>query len=65
MIQVPGDKCILIDTGPVTENFNPAERNIIPYLSRQGINKIDLLIVSHLHNDHIGGISKLIDNIKS
>jgi len=64
LIQVPGDKCILIDTGPVTENFNPAERNIIPYLSRQGINKIDLLIVSHLHNDHIGGISKLIDNIK-
>ena len=37
---------------------------IAPFLIRNGINKNDLLILSHLHLDHTGGFEKLLDKIK-
>jgi competence protein ComEC len=64
LIQTPEGKNILIDCGPVSRNFNSGERIIAPYLLRNGINKIDLLILSHLHLDHTGGFEKLLDKIK-
>jgi competence protein ComEC len=64
LIQTPDDKIILVDCGIVTFNYNSGERTIAPYLRRNGIDKIDLIIITHLHNDHIGGINYLLDNFK-
>lgn len=48
--------CALIDTGPV-EN----ENDLISALTEAEVQKIDVLILSHLHNDHTGGIAKLFE----
>ena len=64
LIQTPNDKTILVDCGIITFNYNSGERTIAPYMRRNGIHQIDLLIISHLHNDHIGGINYLIENFK-
>jgi competence protein ComEC len=63
-IETPNGKNILLDCGPISANFNSAEKNIVPFLERKGIDKIDLMILTHLHKDHIGGFSYLIDNFK-
>jgi competence protein ComEC len=51
LISTPGNKNILIGCGNSTVKYNSAERNIIPYLKRQGIDKIDILIMPSLNKD--------------
>jgi competence protein ComEC len=64
LIQTADDQNILVDCGTMTFTYNSGERTIAPYLRRNGISKIDLLIITHLHSDHIGGINYLLQNFK-
>ncbi|MEO6694501.1 MAG: DNA internalization-related competence protein ComEC/Rec2 [Ignavibacteria bacterium] len=64
LIQTPDDEIILVDCGIITYTYNSGERTIAPLLRRNGIDKIDLIILTHLHNDHIGGINYLLNNFK-
>ena len=50
------DTVIVIDTG--ASGTDGAE--LSGYLQRSGIEKIDLLILSHPHEDHVGGVSSLL-----
>ena len=54
------DKAILIDAGNDTDG-----EKIVQFLQAKGINKIDYLIGTHIHEDHIGGIADIIDNINT
>lgn len=47
---------ILIDTGD--------DKDLITYLKKQGIKKIDLIIISHSDRDHNGQLQNLIKNFK-
>ncbi len=60
-VQFPDGKTLLIDGGNKTFNFDPGERIIEPFLKRKGIKKIDAILVTHPHNDHIGGIPYIIE----
>lgn len=51
-----GSSAILYDTGAKWENSSAAERVIIPFLKWHGLT-VDGIIISHQHNDHIGGLS--------
>lgn len=57
-------KTILIDTGANFKDYNAAKQKVIPYIKKQGYNKIDLMIITHFHNDHAGGADYLINNFK-
>ena len=52
-------KYALIDTGPISKEIALAEN-----LYRSGVKKIDVLIISHPHSDHTGGIGKLFEDFK-
>lgn len=59
------DEVIVIDTGP--KNFYSDYEitdNIILFFRSIGISNIDLLIISHGDNDHIGNANYLIKNFK-
>lgn len=64
VIKTPDGKIIVIDCGLISEFSNSGERTVIPFLRRNGIEKIDLLILTHLHLDHIGGIKFILENMK-
>lgn len=57
-IQSPGDQWVLIDGGDV----EAGAAVVVPYLTRQGVKKLDLVIMTHPHSDHIGG---LVDVVQS
>ena len=61
------DECIVIDTGPsnVYKSTYKITDNHIKFLHSIGVNNIDLLVISHGDNDHIGNANYLIDNFNT
>jgi hypothetical protein len=55
-IQTPS-KTMLIDAGT-----NEAGNSVVSYLKSLGISKIDILVGTHPHEDHIGGMDNVINN---
>lgn len=54
-----GDDTVLIDAGEV-DSFE----TIVSYLDSQNVNKLDYLILTHMHSDHIGSAAKVIEKYK-
>ena len=55
-IQLPNNETMLIDTGESYESDN-----VINYLNNLGIKKIDYIVGTHPHTDHIGGLESIIN----
>ena len=62
VIESPSGKTILVDTGGVSHEGADDEgrRTVAPFLRSRGINRIDLILLSHPHTDHIGGAKTLL-----
>lgn len=56
LIQTPDGRNVLVDGG----DEGTGDR-IVRYLLRQGVHRIDLLVITHPHGDHIGGLSEVLD----
>ncbi|MFA6548730.1 MAG: DNA internalization-related competence protein ComEC/Rec2 [Candidatus Margulisiibacteriota bacterium] len=52
LIESPVGRKILIDAA----DRKMVKRSLIPFLCRRGVKHIDLMILSHLHEDHMGGL---------
>ncbi|MEZ0372437.1 MAG: ComEC/Rec2 family competence protein, partial [Candidatus Sericytochromatia bacterium] len=67
LIETPS-MVILVDAGPRWETDagweDAGKRDILPYLQRRGIRRIDLAITSHPHLDHYGGYYSLVEKLK-
>ncbi|MDI6401158.1 DNA internalization-related competence protein ComEC/Rec2 [Balneolaceae bacterium ANBcel3] len=63
LIETPSGYNYLYDTGLWTPTFDSGERVLLPELKARGIHRLDGVILSHPHADHIGGILSLIHNI--
>lgn len=55
LVNLPGTLTMLIDAGNNTD-----EDKVISYLKSQGIERIDILIGTHPHEDHIGALDSVI-----
>ena len=53
---VTEDKTILIDSGETEYG-----KTVIEYIEKLGISKLDIIIGSHPHSDHIGSMSQVVD----
>jgi beta-lactamase superfamily II metal-dependent hydrolase len=55
LIQTPGGSNILIDGG-----FSDVGQFLVSYLKRAGVKKLAMVIASHPHSDHIGGLPEIL-----
>jgi competence protein ComEC len=69
----PGGKTLLIDGGgafggfPGHEEHNgidPGEEAVSPYLWSRGFQKLDVVALTHAHQDHLGGLTAILENFR-
>ena len=59
VVSFPGGGHILIDCGSALRG-NAGERAVLPFLRGQGIRRIDVLALTHPHEDHYGGAAAVL-----
>ena len=60
VLRTPNGKTILYDCGTIGSR-DVGEQIIAPFLWKKGITKIDTLILSHAHLDHINGVQSILE----
>jgi competence protein ComEC len=62
----PEGRAMLIDgggtIGPFRGEFDFGEDVVSPYLWSRGLDRLDVVVLSHAHDDHIGGLARVIEN---
>lgn len=56
-IELPNKECMLIDAGEKEYG-----KKVVEYIKQLGYTKINYLIATHPHTDHIGGMKEVINN---
>ncbi len=62
ILHTPNQKTMVVDTGLRFGGKDMGQDIIVPYLIYRGWETIDLLVLTHPHNDHIGGAQYLVEN---
>jgi competence protein ComEC len=62
LVQFPSGKALLIDAGPKTFTYDAGEKIVVPFLKRT-VRRLDGLLVTHPHSDHLGGVESVLRSI--
>jgi beta-lactamase superfamily II metal-dependent hydrolase len=62
LLVAPSGASLLVDTGWPTDDTRDAQR-IQAAMADAGIAKIDHLLVTHFHHDHVGGVPELVKRV--
>jgi competence protein ComEC len=60
-VHTPAGHWVLIDGGPVGDGWDAGRRVVVPFLERQRAPGVALMLLSHAHADHLGGLASVID----
>ncbi len=62
-IEAPSGRTMLIDAGPKYRKSDAGKRCVLPFLHSKGINKIDIVVLTHPHDDHVGGMVSVLKDL--
>ena len=61
MVRSPSGRAIVVDAGGARDGrFDLGERRMAPLLWREGVRRLDAVVASHAHPDHVGGLAFLL-----
>ena len=71
VIDVGKGDCILVQTGDesapknvlIDTGYKATRKDVVSYLKKQGVNQLDVLIISHFHKDHVGGAAYILQQL--
>lgn len=59
IVRLPNGKVMVIDC-----NIDNSPENVAKYLKNAGVKKIDYLVITHPHYDHMSGMKEIVDNFE-
>lgn len=59
-----GTKMLLDGGGLVGSPVDPGERVLLPVLRARRVSKLDIVVLSHPHPDHFGGLARVLEEIE-
>ena len=63
LVRTPGARWALMDAGPPSGFRSSADPPVLAELRRRGVRRLEALLLSHPHLDHIGGAAALFDDL--
>jgi len=64
LMKSPQGKYLMVDGGG-SQFYDVGGKTVLPYLHRQGIRRLDMIINTHPDLDHLGGVESVADEIKT
>ena len=63
LVRFPGDQTMLIDGGGfINSTFDVGKYIVAPYLWHERLNRIDIVVLTHPHPDHLNGLPFILEN---
>jgi competence protein ComEC len=63
-VRFPNGRTLVVDGGERNPRFDFGQRVLLPFLRQRGIRRLDAVVGSHAHNDHIGGLVALLEGVE-
>lgn len=70
LIRTPDGASMLVDGGGLrgygedpSVTFDMGERVVVPQLRRMGVRRLDVVVLSHPHDDHVGGLGAVMEEM--
>ncbi len=67
LVQSPAGRAVLLDggggPGDARSGWDVGLMRVVPALRRMGVRRLDAVIVTHAHDDHVGGLAAILTNI--
>jgi competence protein ComEC len=68
LLVTPQGRTVLVDAGGqlgfIHSEFDIGEEVVSPYLWSRGISRLDVLVLTHAHSDHLGGMHAVMANFR-
>ena len=59
-IRTPAGRWLLVDAGERDDGWDAGERRVLPFLRARGARRLEALVLTHPHADHVGGAAAVL-----
>ncbi len=63
-LRFPNGRTMVVDGGLRSRRSDFGERVVVPFLKHRGVSRVDVVVASHPHSDHIGGLVHLLEQVE-
>jgi competence protein ComEC len=71
LLQLPDGGAVLVDAGGASfsrpssaaRSYDPGAAQVVPLLQARGVRQLELVVASHPHPDHVGGLAAVLDAV--
>jgi competence protein ComEC len=62
-LRTPSGRWLLIDAGERDDGWDAGQRRVLPFLRARGARRIEAMVLTHPHADHIGGAAAVMNGM--
>ncbi len=65
LARFPDGTTVLVDGGgSLSETYDPGAARVVPYLRAAGVTRLDLVVATHPHPDHVKGLAAVLASVE-